>query len=245
MSAEIRNLTEPYEMEKYVAPGALSVFLFWILPRLLLAGLTSTSSSVADELAVLIVVAYAVGHLLEALKLYNWPTKSKHEFDIFRTKVKSLLDFEKVKNGQAQEERARALLFTVVGASDRSELSWNLVRWQKMMVFYCLIRGFAGLWICVMILSILENYVGFHLVSSSVRIVVLDPSLPFLVMLAFEALVLAASIWIAHKMLKNGVERQVKNNEAQFELMVKHFAEIKKILDSRAQISQSQPAPQT
>jgi hypothetical protein len=91
------ELPSPLEFEKYVAPGALFISLAWIIPRVVLRGIGESHQEGVGDIAALIVVAYVAGHLLEALRVYNWPPLSRKEYERFEGRITDLINHKNIR----------------------------------------------------------------------------------------------------------------------------------------------------
>src|SRR6476620_8692896 len=69
--------TEPYHLEKYVVPGAVAVAMLFLFPWYLLGGSAALAGS---DLATIVIGSLVLGHIIEAIGLYQWSTAVKQNF---------------------------------------------------------------------------------------------------------------------------------------------------------------------
>lgn len=223
----LEKLTEPAEFEKYVAPGAALVTLWWIFPRVLLRGVGLQEQIGVGDIASLFLISYFAGHILEALKVYSLPEGVRDNLKTYRTLIEQLLRMRNIQNiDEKLVEDIQASLFTVVNPAEHAEVTFNLVRWQKMIVFRLLFMGSGIIWIGAGILTVLERKQNFRLFSFSLASPWLNPDLGLPAQLVIEVAAAILSFLVGHIIYNNGKQRQEKTNRAQYELIVKHFSDI-------------------
>jgi hypothetical protein len=213
--------TEPYHLEKYVVPGAVAVAMLFLLPWYLLGGKSPLENS---DLATIIIGSLVLGHIIEAIGLYQWSTRVKANFRKVNAQTGGLLlglGLEQHKLPSSPFESVMRPMFQRISAGDQSEFAWNLVRWQKMIVIAMILRLAAAQWIIFAILAYLNGR-GWNPFNLTWKIVILKPEWEPYGSL-FSMLVLVAVLWFSGSSIyKYGLKRQDKTNEFFFGLIRRH-----------------------
>lgn len=216
---------EPYHLEKYVVPGAVAVAMLFLLPWYLLGGQPLLAGS---DLATIVIGSLVLGHIIEAIGLYQWSTLVKGNFKKVNAETRGLLlglGLDENQLPSAPFEGVMRPVFQIVSAGDQSEFAWNLVRWQKMIVIAMLLRLAAVQWILFAVLNYL-NTNGWNPFTPTWTIVILKPQWQPSGSL-LSALVLAVALWFsASSIYRYGLKRQEKTNEFFFGLIRRNGAAI-------------------
>ena len=211
--------TEPYHLEKYVVPGAVAVSIIFFGPWYLLGG----SALGGVDLGAALIGALVAGHVIESLKVYQWGRKVRENFRLFNAEVKGVLKADGI--DETFLEKAKSMLFSRLSASERSEFSWNLVRWQKMTVFATLLCVGAIEWIVFGILLLLESK-KWNPFAGGFEFVILKQTSSPLRSLVAEGILAAMMILGAWYIYKYAIGRQTRNNNFLLQLFLKHRGEI-------------------
>lgn len=217
---------QPFHMEKYVVPGAVAVGLLFLFPWYLL-GRSASGDSVAGsfDLATVVIAALVLGHVVESLKVYEWGKKVRKNRDTLDNKTLGLFAAEKAAIGEVRFETAMRTVLNLVSAGRRSEFTWNLVRWQKMVVLGKLIYVASFEWLLFGVLCILE-WLGWNPFTTAWTLKLFKNGLQPSASLACEFL-LAVLFWITARYIYTfGLTRQQKTNDFLFDLIVENRARI-------------------
>jgi len=157
--------------------------------------------------------------------VYNWPPLSRKEYERFEGRITDLLRLKKIQTDDMKKlnRSVRSLLFTVLDSAERADLAWNLVRWQKMMVFFCLFWFSALLWGLVIVATILERVSGIQLFWFPLTIPWLNSRWGCEGRVSLELVLIAISLYVGYKIYFNALDRQKKNNDAQYDLIAKNL----------------------
>jgi len=218
--------TEPYHLEKYVVPGAVAVAFLFIFPWYLIGG----KGIGAIDLGAAIIAVLVVGHVIEALKVYQWDPKVKVNFKTFNAKVEGLLSVYNIKTEQI--DQAKAVLFSKLDPSEISGFAWNLVRWQKMTVFAALLFLSAIEWVLFAVLAILECK-KVNPFATTFQLAFLKDGTSVRWSVVGEFVLAVVVVLIGCFVYKYGLDRQVRNNNFFFQLFVKYHEQIAKQLGAK------------
>jgi len=209
--------TEPYHIEKYIAPGAVAVTLLFIFPWYVL----SNNPLGGADLGATIFAVLVVGHMLESLKVYQWGRKVREKFRNFNSEVKGLLSGSLKDVKEEEIEQAKAILFTQLNSSESSEFAWNLVRWQKMTVFAALLFASCIQWFLFGILSVFELR-SLNPFAAAFKVAILRKDVPQWWSCVGEIILSITMFLAACFVYKYGRARQVRNNNFYFQLFLKY-----------------------
>jgi hypothetical protein len=213
---------QPFHMEKYVVPGAVAVGLLFLFPWYLL-GRTAHGDSVAGsfDLATVVIAALVLGHVVESLKVYEWGKKVRKNRDSLNDKTLGLF----AADGKVNFETAMRTVLNLVSAGRRSEFTWNLVRWQKMVVVGKLLYVASFEWLLFSLLCLLEQR-GWNPFTTTWTLKAFKDGLQPIASFVCEFL-LAAVLWVtAYCIYRFGLKRQQKTNDFLFDLIVEHRVKI-------------------
>jgi hypothetical protein len=217
-------VTDIFNSEKYVIPGACAVGMLILFPWYLLGG----SELGTWDLGTAVIGAFVAGHLLESLKVYKWGPRVRNNSERFDAKLDGLL--EGWGRRSSDREQAKTILFTLMPRDERSELSWNLVRWQKMTVLGVILLGAGVQWLMFAALAFCDHQ-GHNVFRSKFEIEVLKPEESFWYSCLIEVILATALVTSARFVYVFGLGRQIKNNETYIQLISRHKDSIFKRLD--------------
>lgn len=217
------SFTDAYHIEKYVVPGAFMVALIFLFPRSLLGG----GPLGTWDLGTVLIAALVVGHLIESLKVYQWGPTVRANFESFKGKIEGLLGGWGLPNDQLkkQTDKVLTIVFTVLPPSQRSEFSWNLVRWQKMSVMAVILLLGGIEWFVIAFLAYLQSR-GFKPFRLDFALTFFEPDFAGRWSLYGEILIGVVLIVSARFVYLFGIDRQKRNNEAYFQLIRFHKKDI-------------------
>ncbi len=203
------TLARTYHIEKYLAPGAFAITLLLLLP---LYVFMDPVLSLYDFGCVLIAVL-VVGHLLESLKAYLWGGRVSKNGYKFYFEVDDILKswgFEE-KDRHRNRTTAITLVFSLLKEADRSEYTWNLVRWQKMLVEsrMCILAGIE--WLGIAFLCYLQS-LGVQILNVDLKLPFLSEALSPYWSVALELIVASSIALVGWYINSNGVRRQDRTN---------------------------------
>ena len=211
-------LTDAYHVEKYIVPGAFAIAQLILLPWYLLGG---TPLGIWD-LGTVLVLALVAGHLIESLKVYQWHPKVKTNYATFTARIEGMLGAWGLTEGIPKSgEKALTVLFTVLPPPERSEWSWNLVRWQKMTVIAVILSAGGLEWLLFAALYAVTPY-GHNPFNSSFALAIFRCDISRSWTLLTEILFGVVCFIMAYSVNKFAVNRQERNNESYFQLIRRH-----------------------
>jgi hypothetical protein len=218
--------TDAYHLEKYVAPGFYAIAALLLLPIYLFGG----TRIGGWDLATLIVFGLVVGHLVESLRLYRWGRAVDKNFSEFNGRVDGLLVASGIGNQIRLWEKAQIIVFTLISPYEKSEFTWNLVRWQKMIVLGQLSLLASAEWLVCATLAIGEHH-GWNPLANDFRLAIFKPTLSFWWSVGAETVFAVIMFVIAVAMRRSGLDRQRRNNESLFQIIFRHRDAIVKALN--------------
>lgn len=230
-----QDRTETYHVEKYIVPGVYAISFLFLLPYYTLF----SKDIVIDtkDLASLVFIGLAVGHLIDALKMYSWGTKVKHNAQLFDKGVAAVLKSWGIRNNDIKEDRVKAqrILFTLLDSGKRTELAWNLVRWQKLIILGIL-SAIAGLeWIVFAFLAYTE-YSKANPFITSFELHLFKAGYPWYCSAVTEFVFGIIMFFIAYRIYKYGLTKQERTNDSYLELLINKKDGILNILNKTSQI---------
>jgi hypothetical protein len=220
-----RNLydTEPYHIEKYVIPGAVALTVFFLVPWYLLGG----AALDALDIGTAIIAALVAGHIMESLKVYQWPRSVRDDFTNFNSRVEGFLAGAAAlgTNKRKSVEDAKSALFTMISSGERSEFAWNLVRWQKMTSIAVVLFFGGWQWLLFSGLAGLELWT-WNPFRATFQLAILKEDAHAWQSIVSEfllAIILLIACYYVHKF---GRSRQTRTNDFYFQLILAHKDEI-------------------
>jgi hypothetical protein len=207
--------TEPYHLEKYVIPGAVAVGFLFIFPWYLLGG----EGFGGIDLGAAIIAVLVVGHVIESLKVYQWGSQVRVNFNMFNAKIEGLLLANELERDAVN--RAKALLFVKLNPSEISGFAWNLVRWQKMTVFAVLLWISTFEWLLFAAMAILEEY-QVNPFAATFKLAILKNEITVWSSVVSEVTLAIVIFLTSLGIYKYGLDRQIRNNNFFFELFQKY-----------------------
>ena len=218
-------LTNIYHVEKYLIPGASFVFFLFVFPILLT--FPPESIKVSGEilsLGTILITSFIAGHYLESLKLYEWfGSRYLQEFDL---KIEVLFGWDDEIDEKRKElcGNARSYIFLLIPEPERSDLAWQLVRWQKVIVlawvfFLCSVEWLLILLHTTKVISIVNSDFQFWWLTNK--------NYGYF----FETGLIVLFTCLGFLLYHNGRSKQRKTNGSLFKQMKRMKTELQKFLE--------------
>jgi len=234
-------INEVLNFEKYIVPGACALAILVLFPWYMLRG----GRLASWDLATIAILTLVSGHLIESLKVYQLVPGVRRNFKdfdflvqgFFRGLTGSVLD-------KGQLVVVKNAVFSRMEPGERYEYTWNLLRWQKMVVLSALLGAGGIEWLLFALLSYLSR-LDRNPFASDFLLILFRPqyvnrsSLYCEISLGIVLFVCAVIVW------RYGLERQRKNNDTYFDSISKHGTTLLDMLSVRSKAATSAPQNDT